>query len=77
MANFMPVTTLSDLDALDQSEMLQGYKSAERGDPEPGANRGRAWSRHKMTGQGHDPQPTPAQEGACDQFQSRILRGEK
>jgi hypothetical protein len=41
--NFKPVSTLEDLDLLDESEMLDGYISAERNDPEPGLNRGRAF----------------------------------
>lgn len=40
---FAPVTTLEDLDSLDDAEVLEGYASAERGDPEPGENRGRAF----------------------------------
>lgn len=43
MANFEPVRTLADLDTLDEADMIEGYMSAERGDPEPGANRGRAF----------------------------------
>lgn len=41
--NFEPVRTKADLDSLDFAEVLEGYKSAERGDPEPGPNRGRAF----------------------------------
>lgn len=41
--NFPPVLTLADLDSLDDAEMLDGYLSAQRGDPEPGPNRGRAY----------------------------------
>lgn len=41
--NFAPVTTLEELDSLDDAEVLEGYASAERGDPEPGPNRGRAF----------------------------------
>lgn len=41
--NFQPVRTLDDLDALDATEMTEGYLSTERGDPEPGENRGRAF----------------------------------
>lgn len=41
--NFAPVLTLEDLDSLDDDEMLEGFLSAERGDPEPGVNRGRAF----------------------------------
>jgi len=40
---FEPVRTLADLDALDPAEIYEGYMSAERGDPEPGENRGRAF----------------------------------
>lgn len=40
---FAPVLTLDDLDSLDQDQMHEGYMSAERGDPEPGENRGRAF----------------------------------
>jgi len=41
--NFPPVTTLDDLDSLDDEQMREGYASAERGDPEPGPNRGRSF----------------------------------
>jgi hypothetical protein len=41
--SFEPVRTKADLDSLDQSEIFEGYLSAERGDPEPGPNRGRAF----------------------------------
>ncbi len=40
---FEPVRTRKDLESLDASEILEGYLSAERGDPEPGENRGRAF----------------------------------
>lgn len=40
---FEPVRTLEDLDSLDDAEMQEGHLSAERGDPEPGENRGRAY----------------------------------
>lgn len=40
---FEPVSTLADLDSLDQNQVLEGYASAERGDPEPGPNRGRSY----------------------------------
>lgn len=38
-----PVTTLAELDALDSADVVEGYSSAERGDPEPGANHSRAY----------------------------------
>jgi hypothetical protein len=41
--NFEPVRTKADLDTLDEAEMIAGYLSAERGDPEPRQNRGRAF----------------------------------
>lgn len=41
--NFAPVSTLADLETLDQDAIVDGYSSAERGDPEPGPNRGRSF----------------------------------
>jgi hypothetical protein len=41
--NFAPVTTFDDLDGLDHDQVVEGYMSAERGDPEPGPNRGRSY----------------------------------
>ncbi len=41
--NFEPVRTKADLDALNHDEIIEGYMSAELGDPEPGPNRGRAY----------------------------------
>jgi hypothetical protein len=41
--NFAPVTTFDDLDSLDHDQVVDGYTSAERGDPEPGLNRGRSF----------------------------------
>lgn len=40
---FEPVRTLADLESLNSDEILEGYLSADRGDPEPGENRGRAY----------------------------------
>ena len=39
----LPVTTLEELDELDEAEMIDGYISAERGDPEPGDNHSRSY----------------------------------
>jgi hypothetical protein len=41
--NFEPVRTKADLDTLNEADIVEGYLSAERGDPEPGPNRGRAY----------------------------------
>jgi hypothetical protein len=41
--NFAPVESLNDLDGLDHDQVVEGYASAERGDPEPGENRGRSY----------------------------------
>ena len=43
MTGFEPVKTVAELYALDEAEIIEGYTSAERGDPEPGPNRGRAF----------------------------------
>ena len=40
---FAPVRTKADLDNLSETDIIEGYLSAERGDPEPGENRGRAF----------------------------------
>lgn len=40
---FAPVSTLADLASLDEDQIVEGYRSAERGDPEPGPNRGRSF----------------------------------
>ena len=40
---FQPVRTKADLDTLNEADILEGYMSAQRGDPEPGENRGRAY----------------------------------
>jgi hypothetical protein len=41
--SFDPVRTLTDLETLDEGDILAGYLEARRGDPEPGPNRGRAY----------------------------------
>lgn len=38
-----PIVTLAELLALDDDEIVEGYVSAERGDPEPGGNHSRAY----------------------------------
>jgi hypothetical protein len=43
MQKFEQPRTLAELDELDAAEIVEGYSSAERGDPEPGPNRGRAF----------------------------------
>jgi hypothetical protein len=56
---FSPVATLADLNSLDESEIIEGYRTTQRGDPEPGENRGRAfWHgwRNRMMDYGELPQ---------------------
>ncbi len=43
MQSFAPPLTVAELDQLDATEIVEGYRSAEVGDPEPGPNRGRAF----------------------------------
>lgn len=40
---FEPCYTVADLETLNEDDLLEGYMSAQRGDPEPGENRGRAF----------------------------------
>lgn len=39
----VPVTDPADLDALDEDEIVAGYRSAAKDDPEPGGNHSRAF----------------------------------
>ena len=41
--NFRPVETAADLATLDEDEIIAGYTEYQKGDPEPGPNRGRAY----------------------------------
>ena len=38
-----PVTTVAELDALDMTEMLEGYNDGLVGEPEPGQNRSKSY----------------------------------
>lgn len=38
-----PVSTLAELELLDDAEMAEGYADGRAGEPEPGGNRGRAY----------------------------------
>ena len=40
---YEPVSTLEDLDSLDQDEIVRGYTECRKGDPEPGANSNRSY----------------------------------
>jgi hypothetical protein len=42
-SDFTSVTTVEDIDALDEGEMIEGYWDGYDGDPEPGNNRSRAY----------------------------------
>lgn len=55
-----PVTTLAELIALDETEVLTGFLDSKRGDPEPGANHSRAYHhgwRTRMMDMGEIPIP--------------------
>jgi len=43
VSEFAPVTTLADLDSLDDAELLEGYRDGRAGEPEPGNNRSRSY----------------------------------
>lgn len=60
-----PITTLEELDALDEAELLAGWRDANRGDPEPGANHTRSYHhgwRTRMMDLGEIPIPPEHQE---------------
>jgi len=71
---FEPVRTLTDLESLNQTEVLEGYLSAERRDPEPGPNRGRSfWHgwRNRMIDLGEIPPDTASRQLAHEFVASR------
>jgi hypothetical protein len=43
VVKFFPVSTLAELDSLNQDDIVEGYRTAQCGDPEPGENRGKAF----------------------------------
>lgn len=43
MEKRIPVSTLEDLDTLDDAEIIEGYHDGFAGEPEPGGNRSRAY----------------------------------
>jgi ribosome modulation factor len=43
MTEFTLVSTLADLDTLDETEMLEGYRDGLANEPEPGGNRSRSY----------------------------------
>jgi hypothetical protein len=72
---FKPVSTLEDLATLDAFDILDGYRSAERGDPEPGENRGRAfWHgwRNRMIDNGELPSDEASRALAHAYLESRM-----
>lgn len=72
--NFEPVRTKAELDTLDHDEIVAGYLSAERGDPEPGPNRGKAfWHgwRNRMIDYGELPGDDASQQLAHEVVQAR------
>jgi hypothetical protein len=43
MTAYEPVTTLEDLNSLDEAEMVEGYRDGFADEPEPSGNRSRAY----------------------------------
>lgn len=43
MSEFRPVATLTDLDTLDDAEVIEGYLDGLANEPEPGNNRSRSY----------------------------------
>lgn len=43
MSEFTPVETVDDLNSLDDDEIVAGYRSGFRGEPEPGSDKSRAF----------------------------------
>lgn len=68
MSDRQPVTRLSELDALDDVEVVEGYRDGFAGDAEPGGNRSKSywhgWRNGRVDG-GHDPK---------DEAQAKLAR---
>lgn len=76
MSNFEPVRTKAELDTLEFADVLEGYRSAERGDPEPGQNRGKAfWHgwRNRMIDIGEIPSDDAARQLAHEVVEASRL----
>lgn len=43
MSEFVPVSTLADLDTLDDAEVVAGYRDGLANEPEPGNSRSRSY----------------------------------
>lgn len=74
---FKPVATVSDLETLDGDQIVEGYLSAERGDPEPGENRGRSfWHgwRNRMIDMGEIPADNAARRLAHEVVKTGYLK---
>ena len=63
--NREPITDAAELDALDDAELLEGYRDGRSGDDEPGGNRSlsywHGWRNGRMDG-GHDEIDAAARE---------------
>lgn len=70
---FAPVRTKADLETLDHDSIVEGYLSAERGDPEPGENRGRAFW-HGWCNRMRDIGDRPMDDASW-QLASEVVRG--
>jgi len=71
--SFAPVSTLEDLDSLPSDEIVEGYRSFEKGDPEPGENRGKAyWHGWMNAARDHHERPsTPEAAALCSAYLER------
>lgn len=77
---FEPVRTMADLETLDEEQIVEGYRSAERGDPEPGPNRGRSfWHgwRNKMMDLGELPHDEASRTLAREYVAAQRRRAEE
>jgi hypothetical protein len=73
MSEFAPITTLEDLEQQPDEELIAGYRSGYRNEPEPGSDRSRAfwhgWRNGRVDG-GHAPIDA-AQEALCRAIAAR------
>ena len=81
MTDRTPVTTVAELETLDEADIMDGYWSGFHGEPEPGDNRSKAFwhgwrnGHHDHTGKGDAASAKLAHEVVQSGYLKRLARG--
>lgn len=72
----IPVSTLAELDTLDDDEIVEGYRDGRAGEPEPGDNRSKSywhgWRNGARDGGYTDPDGDAAMAKLVHEYLSRV-----